>query len=291
MAGVILALILAGAVIPRLWMLAYAALHPPRDRGIAKHDLQDGISVLFETADPVSSLMRRYVITRSNGPERTKFIGEWTQPVAAAQYRLIAYGANGVPCAVLHINEPGNAYRRFTLPAVLPEETVSVSVAFCRTGKGSARRSERTPFFWLWTCLLCLAAATAAGLLLGCSMRFAEAIALEALGITERLPVGGAVGGVVACMAGIPLLAAAFDLFARPYLMRAVSALKRLIDFRRLKEFYRNIRMRVHRIWRKAEYFLRARFCALQNMLAGGKTSEQARDDDEDAAREGGKQA
>lgn len=279
--GVILALVLAGSIIPYLWMRAYAALHPPRDRGIEKQELEDGCSVLYETAAPVSSLMCRYVLLRKNGPERTKFIGEWTQPFAAAQYRLIAYEESGAPCAVLNIREPGNAFRRFTLPAELPEETVCVSVVSCRTQSGRACRSERTLRFWLWACLFCLAASFAAGLVIGCSMRFAEAVAFEALGYTAVLPIGGAVGGVVACMAGIPLLAAAFDLFARPYAARALTWLRGWAGFGRLQQFYHKVCMRVRRMRRRAGYLLRARFCALQNMLAGGKTSEQAREDDE----------
>ena len=116
-------------------------------------------------------------------------------------------------------------------------------------------------------------------------MRFAEAVAFEALGYTSVLPVGGAVAAVVSLMAGIPLLAGAADLYARPYLRRALAWLKSRTDGVRGR--YQLFRKRVRAGSRKTAFFLRTRFCALQNMLAGGGAPKPPREDD---AAEGGEQ-
>lgn len=284
-AGLILVLVLAGTLIPYLWMRAYAALHPVRDRGVSVGSTKVSCSVAYETAEPVSPIMGRYVLTRGIGLNETNFVGEWQNPVAAAEFGLVAYGKNGVPCGVLRIREPGDSFRRFTHPVTLPEETAYVSVAYCRTRANSARCSERSLTFWIWACLLSLAAAAAAGILIGCSMRFAEAVAFEALGYTSVLPVGGAVAAVVSLMAGIPLLAGAADLYARPYLRRALAWLKSRTDGVRGR--YQLFRKRVRAGSRKTAFFLRTRFCALQNMLAGGGAPKPPREDD---AAEGGEQ-
>lgn len=279
-AGVILTLILAGGVLPYLWKRAYAALHPPRDRGVSGRNTEEGCSISFETAEPVSPFMCRYVLIRGRGLGQTHFVGEWTNPVAAAEYGLIAYGKNGVPCSVLHIRQFGSICRRFTEPAILPEETEYVSVVYCRTRDGFAQRSERTLHFWIRTCLFFLAAAAAAGILVGCTLRFAEAVACEAFGYTSVLPVGGAVAAVVCCMAGIPLLVGALDLFVRPHAKRALSRLADALRIGRLKERCHKISMRVRMVCRKTAFFLRARFCMLQNIPAGVGAPKPPQEDD-----------
>lgn len=221
-AGALLVFAFAAGVLPKLFLRAFAASLPVRDRALGKYMLSEGVGILYQPSVRARAWMPYYQLIARGDARPKRFVGMWAQPVSDARYTVVAFDGKGAPLSVHAVRE--DASGSFTRTLLLPEETDRVTVYFTRVG---GRRVEReyafgVPFF-LRLALFSCAAALAASAMLCCMLGLLCYFLRDAYGdlwqIARFSAAAGLFGGVLAVLppaaAGIVALWRHFCLSAR----------------------------------------------------------------------------
>lgn len=180
---------------------------PVRDRGIARCNLEKGISVLYTPAVPMQRCLRQYQVCQFNSSEKKRFLGEWAYPISDADYSLIAFDRRGRCVDVIRVRERVEG-KRFTAVTDLPRRTDYLSVQLHRAGAERFRAPVRALPFFVWLALLLFSIALAVDALIWFTLSFTAGLfpSLAFAGLDET---GGLLLLVAAGIVLIPLAVAA----------------------------------------------------------------------------------
>ena len=180
---------------------------PVRDRGIARCNLEKGISVLYTPAVPMQRCLRQYQVYQFNSSEKKYFLGEWAYPISDANYSLIAFDRRGRCVDVIRVRERVEG-KRFTAVTDLPRRTDYLSVQLHRAGAERFHAPVRVLPFFAWLTLFLFSIALAADALIWFTLSFTAGL-FPPLAFAGWNETGGLLLLVAAGIVLIPLAVAA----------------------------------------------------------------------------------
>lgn len=265
--GILLAAVLAGTALPFFRLKMQETLRPVRDRGVARFNLNNGISVLYEPECRLREYMHSYEVYRFND-RSVYFLGEWGRAVYSARYTLLCFDPAGRPFAFYRIRERQIDGKPHTRNIMLPCETAYVSFSLeYLNGKRIRRPLSPSPFYFMWLGLFLLSLAAVFDLLLLIAVRVARSVA--ALYLPDELtafPSAGSIAATVTCLIVlVPLAVTGIAVYYKK-LRESIPLLDRTLN--KLKTIYDRTRAAVQQVAEKGSTVCFKFYCRLMNAFA-----------------------